>query len=105
VSLTPEEMKPHRQLLAAFDEYIKLNLKWEVTGYATEGRKTRKALRKMMNIAYLRWQEVSITIKDPGKTDEEIKKELKQPGLAFIQSLSVAKRRESISEDDDNIST
>lgn len=58
MSLTPEEMKLHRQLISAFNDYIKHNLRWEEKGYTREAVRTRAALRKVIDLAYLRWKEV-----------------------------------------------
>ena len=108
MSLRPEELELHRQLLAAFDEYIRLNLRWEEKGYRADAKRTRKALRKIMDISYLRWQEILIRMHEmevENGTKHAEKWVLKDPGLAFIQGLHAAKKRNSISEEDDNSST
>lgn len=58
MSMTPEELALHRELIAAFNEYIKHNLRWEAKRYDRDAKRTRKALRKIIDIAYLRWKEV-----------------------------------------------
>ena len=103
MSLNDKEMELHRQLLAAFDEYIRLNLRWEDKGYITDARRTRKALRQIMNVAYLRWQEILVSMHEIDGREEQV--ELKEAGLYFIQSLHAAKNRNSLSEEDDNTST
>lgn len=111
MSLRPEELELHRQLLAAFDEYIKLNLRWETKGHRTDARRTRKALRNIMDVAYLRWQEIVVRmhemdVENDTKFAEKIV--LKQPGLAMIQGLHAAKnkrRKRPKPEGDNNTST
>lgn len=109
MSLKKEELELHRQLLAAFDEYIRLNLKWEQKGFRADGRRTRKALRKIMNIAYLRWQELLVRLQEMEVEKGNKRGErfvIKDPGLAFIQSLNVAsKKKKSNSTEDNNTST
>ena len=111
MSLKPEELELHRQLLAAFDEYIRLNLRWETKGYRTDGRRTRKALRKIMDIAYLRWQEALIRMQEM-EVENDTKNAnhivLKQPGLEMIKGLHAAKnkkRKRPNSEGENNTST
>ena len=111
MSLRPEELELHRQLLAAFNEYIKLNLRWEEKGFRADGKRTRKALRKVMDIAYLRWQEVLVRLHEmevENDTKHSEKIVLKEPGLAFIQGLHAAKNRKRKRpnlKEDDNSST
>ena len=109
MSLRPEEMDFHRKLLAAMDEYIRLNLTWEEKGGRIHGKKTRKALRKILDIGYLRWQEIMVRLHemDVEKGNKPAKRWiLKDPGLAFIQSLNAAKKRslnsDSSGENDDS---
>lgn len=108
--MNEKELELHRQLLAAFDEYIRLNLKWEEKGYRTDGRRARKALRKVMDIAYLRWQELlhrlhEMDVEKGNKPAERLI--LKDPGLAFLQLLHASKKRNQQPdlEEDDNTST
>lgn len=91
MSLTPEELSLHRQLLAAFDEYIKINLKWEEKNFVADARRTRKALRKVMNISYLRWQEIVVTLHK--MYDIPDNEELKEAGIEVIKALNVAKHK------------
>jgi hypothetical protein len=56
--MTPEELELHRKLIDAFNEYIKHNAKWEQKHHDAAARRTRKALRNIIDIAYLRWKEV-----------------------------------------------
>ena len=109
MSLKPEELELHRQLLAAFNEYIKLNLRWEEKGFRADGKRTRNALRKVMDIAYLRWQEIIVRMHEMEVENDTQKAEkivLKQPGLAMIQGLHAAKNRKrkrpKLEEDDNN---
>lgn len=102
MSLSDKELEIHRQLLAAFDEYIRLNLRWEDKEHRIDAVRVRKSLRQIMNISYLRWQEVLYRMKD-GDEDEEMV--LKEGGIALIKSLHAAKKRNSNSEEDDNTST
>lgn len=97
MSLRPEEMELHRQLLAAFDHYIKLNLRWEEKGYRVDGRKTRKAIRKLMDVAYLRWQELLVRMHEMEVENGTKKAEkiiLKSAGDGFMKGMHVAKMRE-----------
>jgi hypothetical protein len=111
MSLRPEELELHRQLLAAFDEYIRLNLRWETKGYRADGRRTRRAIRNIMDIAYLRWQEIIVRMHEmevENGTQKAEKILLKQPGLAMIQHLHAAKnkkRKRPKPEGDGNTST
>lgn len=58
MSLTPNEMELHRQLIAAFNDYIIYNLKWEASGRSSTATKLRKKLRLIIDLAYLRSKEV-----------------------------------------------
>lgn len=77
--MTPTEATLHRQLLEAFDEYIQNNLLWDETGSLQSSVNSRKALRKIIDIAYLRWKEVQIVRE--GRTDEP------QLGNEFFREL------------------
>jgi len=111
MSLRPEEMELHRQLLAAFDEYIRLNLRWENKGYRKDGTRTRKAIRKILDIGYLRWQEVLVRMHEmevENDTQNAKRVLLKDPSLAFMQGLHAAKnkkRKRPKPDDDNNTST
>ena len=61
MSLNLKELELHRQLLAAFDEYIRHNLRWEEKGHDVDGKRARKSLRKIIDTAYLRWKEIHNT--------------------------------------------
>ena len=95
MSLTPEEMRLHRLLLKEIDKYIQLNLQWEEKRLITAGRKSRKVLRNVLNIAYLRWQELGISMqklqKEKNMYTGEINETLKEPGIGLIKTLSVSK--------------
>ena len=58
MSLTPNEMELHRRLIAAFNDYIVHNLKWEEYGHTQTASKLRKKLRLIIDLAYLRSKEV-----------------------------------------------
>ena len=69
--MTPKERELHTQLIAAFEEYIRHNLIWEEKGFDIEAKRTRAALRKILDVAYLRWQEVQKSRN--GNEDHEVK--------------------------------
>jgi hypothetical protein len=64
MSLSPEELALHRQLIAVFNEYIKYNLRLEDKGFYVDTKRTRKALRKLIDVAYLRWKEIDLNRKN-----------------------------------------
>ena len=68
--MTPEERDLHGRLLEAFSEYINHNLKWERKYQTRSAVRSRKALRKVMYLAYERWRQIKDIDKN-GLTDEE----------------------------------
>ena len=68
MSLSPEELRLHRELIVHFNEYIRHNLRWEAKRKDIDARRARKSLRKLIDIAYLRWRELNNERK---KWDEE----------------------------------
>lgn len=91
MSLTPEEMRLHRQLISAFNDYIKHNLIWEEKRVKRESVRTRAALRKIIDLAYLRWKEVHNARKG-NPQDLEI-------GPEFFRELSKKHKKSNLEED------
>lgn len=94
--MTPEEMTLHRQLLAAVNDYIKHNLKWETKGFRKDSTRARQALRRAIDLAYLRWKEI-YNIREGKAENMEIGKE-------FFRELSKKQKRSKL-KGEDNTST
>lgn len=92
MSLTPRELELHRQLLAAFNDYVQSNLRWEEKGFYTESKRARKALRQIIDLAYLRWKEIGYVRKGEDTVPEM--------GNEFFRQI-VKKHSKSRSKGDD----
>lgn len=94
--MTPEELALHRELIAAFNAYIKANLIWEDKRYDKEAVRARHALRRIINAAYLRWKEIHNCRVKTQKQQELV------VGKEFFRELG---KRQSRKKGGDNTST
>lgn len=84
--MTPEDLELHRRLLVAFNDYLSYTALWEEKKIDRHAIRARVALRRMIDISYLRWKELNNERK-LGQPEELI------VGREFFRDVGRSKRK------------